>query len=128
MKTREIIKIIKQEMGNVTAVADRIGVSRVTMHKRINRIPALKSAIDEARESALDDIEHVLHKRASAGEPWAVCFYLKTQGKRRGYQEGPMVQVNTAMIVNQDLSKLSDEQLMKAYEIAKLIEQEADAG
>lgn len=87
MKTRDIVKEIRKEAGNVTAVADTLGISRMTMYRKIRKSPVLQAAIEEARESSLDKVEHVLHQKAADGEPWAVCFYLKTQGKRRGYVE-----------------------------------------
>jgi hypothetical protein len=34
-----------------------------------------------------DDAESALYKAALAGEAWAVCFFLKTQAKDRGYVE-----------------------------------------
>jgi hypothetical protein len=35
----------------------------------------------------LDNVESALYTAALAGEAWAVCFFLKTQGKARGYVE-----------------------------------------
>ena len=41
----------------------------------------------EQRETMLDLTEGVLFTKIMAGEPWAVCFFLKTQAKDRGYVE-----------------------------------------
>jgi hypothetical protein len=35
----------------------------------------------------IDNVESVLYSKALAGEAWAVCFFLKTQAKHRGYVE-----------------------------------------
>jgi len=35
----------------------------------------------------LDNAESVLYKAVLNGEAWAVCFFLKCQGKSRGYIE-----------------------------------------
>ena len=41
----------------------------------------------EARESALDEAESELMKLIRAGNLTAIIFFLKTQGKSRGYSE-----------------------------------------
>ena len=41
----------------------------------------------EATEQALDIAEESLITAVKAGEAWAVCFLLKTRGKKRGYTE-----------------------------------------
>ena len=40
-----------------------------------------------SREKMIDNVESKLYQKALEGEGWAVCFFLKTQGKRRGYIE-----------------------------------------
>jgi hypothetical protein len=44
-------------------------------------------AIKEERERMTDVAEMALFDAIKEGEGWAVCFYLKTQGKERGYIE-----------------------------------------
>lgn len=73
--------------GNLSAVARRYGVSRTAVQNMIARTPALKEVVADAREGMLDDAECALYKAVRDGQAWAVCFYLKTQGKRRGYIE-----------------------------------------
>lgn len=73
--------------GNVSSVARKFGVSRTAVHKLITSKPSLQAILSDAREGILDDVESALHKAARAGEAWAVCFFLKTQGKARGYIE-----------------------------------------
>lgn len=73
--------------GNVSAVARDLGVSRPTLYAFIQRHPTLQSALREAREAMLDNAESALYRAVLAGKAWAVCFFLKTQGKGRGYIE-----------------------------------------
>lgn len=73
--------------GNVSAVARRFKVQRASVQELIARTPELQSIKRDAREGMLDDGESSLRKAVMAGEGWAVCFLLKTQGKDRGYVE-----------------------------------------
>lgn len=73
--------------GNVMAVAKRFGVHRSSVQELITKRPALQKVLDDAREGMLDHGESALYRAVIAGEAWAVCFFLKTQGKRRGYVE-----------------------------------------
>ena len=47
------------------------------------------------------------HGRAEAlgigehGEPWAICFYLKTQGRKRGYLESRQIDVEDRLTLEQ---------------------------
>ncbi len=80
---REQIKVCR---GNLASVARKFGVSRQAVHTFV-KVKGLADAVEEARETMLDDAETSLHDAVLRGEGWAVCFYLKTQGKKRGYTE-----------------------------------------
>ena len=62
-----------------------------------NDIPALITALTEARETMLDTAESVLYSKILAGDITALIFFLKTQGKSRGYIErvspGPYLEI-----------------------------------
>jgi len=78
---------LAQSRGNVSAVAKKHNVTRGAVQKLVKRTPALQEVLDDAREGMLDEAEGSLYKAMSDGEAWAVCFFLKTQGKSRGYIE-----------------------------------------
>lgn len=79
--------LIEEYKGNISAVAKKIGCSRTTLYGFINTHSTCVKALSTARESMIDNVESVLYSQALAGEAWAVCFFLKTQGKHRGYVE-----------------------------------------
>ena len=78
---------IRDMNGNISAVAKRLGVCRQTVYTYIDRHPSVKDVLAESRETMLDNAESSLYRAVLNGEAWAVCFFLKTQGKRRGYVE-----------------------------------------
>ena len=73
--------------GNVSAAARALDVDHSTLWHRIKRSERLQPARMEAEEQALDLAEESLITAVKAGEAWAVCFLLKTRGKKRGYVE-----------------------------------------
>jgi len=86
--TPEIVaQHIRDKRGNIAAVAVALHTSRQTVYRYIEKHAKLKDVLAESRESMLDMVESVLYSKALEGESWAVCFFLKTQGKSRGYIE-----------------------------------------
>jgi len=83
----EIIAAVKKANGNLTAAARILGVTRQTLYNYRKRYKTVNDAIEEQRETMLDNAESVLYRAVLNGEAWAVCFFLKTQGKKRGYIE-----------------------------------------
>jgi hypothetical protein len=53
----------------------------------VQRHTELHGVTHDCREAMRDHVESALSKGALNGEGWAVCFFLKTQGKDRGYVE-----------------------------------------
>jgi len=83
----DAIQAIKDNGGFVATAARRLDTSRTTFHAMINEHPTLKAAVIDAREQQKDHAENELIKAISAGNITAIIFYLKTQGKDRGYVE-----------------------------------------
>lgn len=103
---------IREKRGNLSAVADELGVSRQGLYKYIARYESLKKVVEEARERMKDMVESTLYSKALEGEGWAVCFFLKTQAKDRGYVERSEVTGAAGGAINyRDASKLSDDEL-----------------
>ena len=83
----DIEPLVTEYNGNIAAIARRLGVSRGTIHNRIDESPTLRTAIDDARETMLDNVESALYREVLNNNVTAMIFWLKTQGKRRGWVE-----------------------------------------
>lgn len=83
----EIEKALRDTKGMVSVAAKKIGMARGAMYARIQKSTVLQEAITDEREAMTDTAELALHRAIVNGEAWAVCFYLKTMGKSRGYVE-----------------------------------------
>lgn len=83
----QVIEAIDETKGLLVYTAKKLGCDRATVYRYIQQYPTVAAAVKEARESVTDMAELALYKAIQEGEGWAVCFYLKTQGKQRGYVE-----------------------------------------
>jgi hypothetical protein len=73
--------------GNMAAVARHFGVTRQAVWDFVHRRAKLQQVATDLREGMKDNVESALYNAALAGEAWAVCFFLKTQARDRGYSE-----------------------------------------
>jgi hypothetical protein len=78
---------LRRHRGLQAYAARDLGVTQQAVSDRIRRSPRLQQAVAESREIRLDTAEYKLDQAIEAGEAWAICFFLKTQGKSRGYVE-----------------------------------------
>lgn len=93
---------IKTLHGNISAVANVFGVHRHTISNRIKKSDRLSQALHNAREAMIDNVESKLYENALAGQETSVIFFLKTQGKSRGYVERQEMQIGEAVPLNQE--------------------------
>ena len=84
--TSVIEKAILKAYGNLSAASKSLGVDRVTLYKWIEQ-DGLEQAVVEGRNSRLDFVEGKLDQKIDGGDTTAIIFFLKTQGKSRGYVE-----------------------------------------
>lgn len=112
--SREQVSEALAAAAGVQADAARIlGCSRATVNGYVRRYPDLQQLIIDTREETLDLAESQLFKKMKEGNMTAVIFYLKTQGKQRGYVEKGEAPARSDD--GTDYSKLSTEEL-KAFE------------
>ena len=83
----QVARALTAAGGIVTSTAKRLGCNPKTVYRYIERFPALKGVLTEARESSVDLAESKLIEAIKNGNLTAIIFFLKTQGKSRGYTE-----------------------------------------
>lgn len=87
LRAEIVIDLINEYKGNLTIVAKRLGVTRQTVYTFMSKRPKVQAALDEARETMIDNVESQLYNKALGGDVTSMIFFLKTQGKKRGYVE-----------------------------------------
>lgn len=109
---REFLQALKRCAGNVSEASTHAPVDRRTHYLWLESDPEYAAAVDAIKESLIDRAEGVLHSLIGEGNVPAVLFFLKTQGKRRGYIErtetdvtsgGQPLQIVTKVINNTPL-------------------------
>jgi hypothetical protein len=98
----QVIEALEKTRGLKGPAAQALGCSRRTLYNYEKRYASVAEAIEEQRELNLDAAEMSLLRAVERGEAWAVCFYLKTQAKHRGYTEKAEVEV----LVKQELQAM----------------------
>ena len=83
----QVVNAVVQAKGLTTVAARILGCDPNTVRRYQREYASVAAAFQEQRASVTDMAEAALFKAINNGEAWAVCFYLKTQGKDRGYIE-----------------------------------------
>lgn len=83
----QVIAALRSARGMLSAAGQLLGCTRGTVAGYKDRYPAIDAVLTEEREMQLDRTELVLFKAIDKGELPAVFYYLKTQGRARGYVE-----------------------------------------
>lgn len=83
----QVTDALRQTKGMKGPAAKMLGCSRTAVDNYSKRHPTVQQVIEEERSQMTDVAELALARAIQNGEAWAVCFYLKTQGKARGYVE-----------------------------------------
>ena len=81
----QIADALRRTAGIVAAAAEKLGVTRQAISKRVTQSEELQAVRDDARETILDLSESALVEAIKDREGWAVRLMLTTQGKDRGY-------------------------------------------
>jgi hypothetical protein len=93
-----IASALERSRGMITVAARMLRCSRQTIYNAVHIYSEVKTARDDARELLLDTAELSLLNAVNKGQAWAVCFYLKTQGRKRGYVEKVDVSADSATL------------------------------
>jgi hypothetical protein len=90
-------------------IAKSLDVDRNTVYKWIED-EGLQSALVEGRNSRIDFVESKLDKKIADGDTTAIIFFLKTQGKERGYVERQEFnhQINQPIFQSLDIDVITD--------------------
>lgn len=83
----QIIAALEASGGIKTIAASKLGCDRTTLDGYARRYWEVEEALDRISADKLDFAEAKLLKHIEEGNLTAIIFFLKTQGKARGYVE-----------------------------------------
>ena len=84
---KHFLTAIEGSKGFISTIADNMGCAFTTVYQWQKKSKAVKDAIEDERIRGLDFAEGQLFTLMKEKNVAAVIFYLKTQGKGRGYVE-----------------------------------------
>ncbi len=87
LSEKQIKQALKAKAGFISQAAEALGVTYQAIYDRIKRSDDLGEYYRQIRETQLDMAESQLLKLIREGDLGAICFFLKCQGKARGYIE-----------------------------------------
>lgn len=108
---------LRKAGGFISYAAKSLNVSPSAVTQRVKANEHLQQVLREVKDSYLDLSEAALLKKIKAGDLGAICFYLKCQGKDRGYVEKQQIEASSPdgkplkfniEFVGSDASKNSD--------------------
>ena len=109
---KEFLEALRRCSGNVSEAIKQVPITRQTHYNWLESDPEYAAAVEAIKESLIDRAEGVLHGLIGDGNVPAVLFFLKTQGKKRGYIErtetdvtsgGQPIVFETKVVKNRDL-------------------------
>ena len=113
-----IVNAMINTFGNVSEVCKQMNISRQTFYNYYNNDLEFKEQIDDIKNIALDFVESKLIGKIKDGDIVAILFYLKTQGKKRGYVERVENEITIQQPVVIDWSEpIQEVEEVKAIEI-----------
>lgn len=83
----EFIRALNASYGIIVTACEATGIGRSTYYRWYNVDQEFREKVDEVTETQVDFVESKLIQAISAGDTTATIFYLKTKGKKRGYNE-----------------------------------------
>lgn len=106
---KKMIEALHHSNGVVTSAIQSVNLHRSTFYKWMKEDEAFKKEVDDIRESALDFVESKMFERIENGSDTMIIFFLKTQGKKRGYVEKQEIDVQNT---KPDFSGLSTDDII----------------
>ena len=103
---KAMLDALEKTLGIVTTACKKVGIGRTTYYDWYNTDPKFKAKVDDLKNVALDFAESQLHKQIQDNSTSATIFYLKTQGKKRGYVERQELDLSSG---NEQINKIEIE-------------------
>ena len=123
---KALVEALQQSLGVVTTACKKVGIHRSTFYDWMNDDEDFAAEVRDVENIALDFAESNLYKKIREGDTSSIIFYLKTKGKKRGYIERIISDVNMSgemtLKAKPDLSNLTDEELRQLAEIQNKLE------
>jgi hypothetical protein len=121
----EFLKALDENIGIATTVCIKHGITRDTYYRWLRSDPDFAEKVQAIKDRGVDFAEDMLMSKVVAGDLQAVMFFLRSQGKHRGWNDKVDINVSAntnASITDKVMDNLDDEtrnKLVSAYKQAR---------
>jgi len=91
---KELLAFLFECHGVISATCKKAGISRETFYTYLESDKDFEEKARKIREKNLDYVEDKLFQNIKKGDVASIIFYLKCQGKNRGWTEKQQVEFN----------------------------------
>ncbi len=116
----DFVKALKNKSGNISSACEAVSIGRTTFYDWCKKDQKFLAEVEAASEALIDFAESKLIEKINDGNITAITFFLKTKGRRRGYDEKQEFTTThsdeTTMKINRLASEKSDARLNKLIE------------
>ncbi len=114
-KQKTFLTIFEKRAGNIALAARANSMDRATYYNWMANSPVFKKAVEDTKEGLLDFVESMAMSEIKKGNTAMIIFYLKTQGKKRGYIESTEQILTAKAPEPKDIMKVTDEEAIMGY-------------
>lgn len=82
-----MVLAMEKSLGIVSVAVKTVDIARATHYQWMQEDENYRKRIESIRDVSLDFAESKLLERIDQGDTTATIFFLKTQGRKRGYSE-----------------------------------------
>lgn len=98
---KDVLKALKNTMGNVSLSCEKVGISRFAFYKWRDEDLEFNREVEEINERTLDFVESKLMQGIQDGNARMIIFFLSTKGRKRGYgQTKELTEKETGVLLN----------------------------
>ena len=92
-KKELFIKALTNNLGHITKACKAANIHRRTYYSWIDKDEQFKEDCDNVEAGLIDLAENRLLEKIDKYDITAIIFFLKTKGKKRGYQEKQEIEI-----------------------------------
>lgn len=97
-RKKDLIKALTKHLGLISYACEDANVSVKTYYLWLANDPEFKETVEQISEKQQDFVEKALITNIREGNASSIQFYLKTKGRKRGYQERQEIELSSKEI------------------------------
>ena len=92
-KKENFLKALELKLGHISEACKSANIHRRTYYSWIDKDEEFREECDSVSESLLDLAESKLLENIKKNDNTAIIFFLKTKGRKRGYNESTQLEL-----------------------------------